>query len=235
MAFHMPVLNAQSDSCTGTSRRESQADIQVRRNHAMRRTAIMIAGFVILLTLGALAQESRSEISLQGTGFFTKDTNGQGISRTSTDTGGFLVGYRYHINRWLAAEGDYGFDRNTQKYFGSFGQSRVQANVHTVTGDLVLQLPLPIRRLSTYALAGGGSLVFDPTDNSGGSVPGAGSQGRGAFLYGAGADYALTRHFSLRAEYRGFVYKDPDFGLRALNTNSWTHTAQPSAGIVFHF
>jgi opacity protein-like surface antigen len=201
----------------------------------MRRTAIMLAGFVILLTLGALAQESRSEISLQGTGFFTRDTSGQGISRTSTDTGGFLVGYRYHINRWLAAEGDYGFDRNTQKYFGSFGASRVQANVHTITGDLVVKLPLPIRRVSTYALAGGGSLVFDPTGNRGGSIPGAGSQGRGAFLYGAGADYALTRHFSLRAEYRGFVYKDPDFGLRALNINSWTHTAQPSAGIVFRF
>jgi opacity protein-like surface antigen len=199
----------------------------------------MLAGLVILLTLlltlGATAQESRSEISLEGTGFFTRDTSGQGISRTSTDTGGFLVGYRYHINRWLAAEGDYGFDRNTQKYFGSFGQSRVQANVHTVTGDLVVTLPLPIKRLSPYALAGGGSLIFDPTGNRGGTIPGAGSQGRGAFLYGAGADYALTRHFSLRAEYRGYVYKDPDFGLRALNTNSWTHTAQPSAGIVFHF
>jgi opacity protein-like surface antigen len=201
----------------------------------MRRTAMILAAFVILLTLGAPAQESRSEISLQGTGFFTRDTSGQGISRTTTDTGGFLVGYRYHINRWLAAEGDYGFDRNTQKYFSSFGGSRVQANVHTVTGDLVVKLPLPIRRLSTYALAGGGSLIFDPTGKSGGSVPGAGSQGRGAFLYGAGADYGLTRHFSLRAEYRGFVYKDPDFGLRALDTNSWTHTAQPSAGIVFHF
>jgi opacity protein-like surface antigen len=201
----------------------------------MRRTAIMLAGFVILLALSAPAQESRSEISLQGTGFFTRDTSGQGISRTSTDTGGFLVGYRYHINRWLAAEGDYGFDRNTQKYFGTFGASRVQANVHTVTGDLVVKLPLPIRRVSTFALAGGGSLIFDPTGNRGGSVPGAGSQARGAFLYGAGADYALTRHFSLRAEYRGFVYKDADFGLRALNTNSWTHTAQPSAGIVFHF
>lgn len=201
----------------------------------MRRTAIMLAGFVTLLTLGATAQESRSEISLQGTGFFTRDTSGQGISRTTTDTGGFLVGYRYHINRWIAAEGDYGFDRNTQRYFGSLGQSRVQANVHTVTGDLVVKLPLPIRRISTYALAGGGGLIFDPTGNSGGAVPGAGSQGRGAFLYGAGADYALTRHLSLRAEYRGFVYKDPDFGLRALNTNSWTHTAQPSAGIVFHF
>jgi opacity protein-like surface antigen len=201
----------------------------------MRRTAVTLAGFVILLTLTATAQEGRSEISLQGTGFFTRDTSGQGISRTSSDTGGFTVGYRYNLNRWLAAEGNYGYDRNTQKYFGGFGESRVQANVHAVTGDLVLKLPLPIRRISAYALAGGGGLIFDPTRNVGGFVPGASTQGRGAFLYGAGADYALTQHFSLRAEYRGFVYKDPDFGLRALNTNSWTHTAQPSAGIVFRF
>jgi opacity protein-like surface antigen len=201
----------------------------------MRRTATMLAGFVILLTSGALAQESRSEISLQGTGFFTKDTNGQGISRTTTDTGGFLVGYRYHINRWLSAEGNYGFDRNTQKYFGGFGESRAQANLHQVTGDLVLNLPLPMKRVSTYVLAGGGGLIFDPTGNPGGSVAGASTQGRGAFLYGGGADYALTRHLSLRAEYRGLVYKNPDFGLAALRTDSWTHTAQPSAGIVFRF
>jgi opacity protein-like surface antigen len=203
----------------------------------MRRTAIMVAGFVILLllALGAPAQESRSEISLQGTGFFTNDTSGQGVSRSTSDTGGFSVGYRYRIKGWLAAEGNYGFDRNTQKYVGGFGESRVQANVHTVTADLVVNLPLRIRGISPYALAGGGGLVFDPTRNSGGSVPGVGSQGKGAFLYGAGADYALTRHFSLRAEYRGFVYKNPDFGLAALRTDSWTHTAQPSAGIVFHF
>ena len=201
----------------------------------MRRTAIMLAGFVILLALGAPAQESRSEISLQGTGFFTRDTSGQGISRTTSNTGGFQVGYRYSINRWLAVEGNYGYDRNTQRYFGGFGESGVQANVHAVTGDLVVKLPLRVGGISTYALAGGGGLIFDPTGNFGGSVPGVTTQGKGAFLYGAGADYAFTRHLSLRAEYRGFVYKDPDFGLRALNTNSWTHTAQPSAGIVFHF
>jgi opacity protein-like surface antigen len=201
----------------------------------MRRTAIMLAGFVILLALGAPAQESRSEISLQGTGFFTRDTSGQGISRTTSNTGGFQVGYRYSINRWLAAEGNYGYDRNTQRYFGGFGESGVQANVHAVTGDLVVKLPLRVGGISTYALAGGGGLIFDPTGNFGGSVPGVTTQGKGAFLYGAGADYAFTRHLSLRAEYRGFVYKDPDFGLRALNTDSWTHTAQPSAGIVFHF
>ena len=201
----------------------------------MRRTAILLAAFAMLAALGAAAQESRSEVSLQGTGFFTKDTNGQGISRSTTDTGGFQVGYRYNINRWLAAEGNYGFDRNTQRYFGSFGESRVQANAHAVTGDLVVKLPLRIRGISTYALAGGGGLIFDPTGNFGGSVAGASSQGRGAFLYGGGADYAFTRHLSLRAEYRGFVYKNPDFGLASLRTDSWTHTAQPSAGIVVRF
>jgi len=195
----------------------------------------MLAGFVVLLTLGVTAQESRSEISLQGTGFFTKDTNGQGISRTTTDTGGFLVGYRYHFNRWLSAEANYGWNRDTQKYFSTGGFSRIQSDVHTVTADAVISLPFSISRLSPYVLGGGGSLIFHPTGNAGGFVPGADTQARGTFVYGAGANYTLTKRISLRAEYRGYVYKDADFGLRALNTDSWTHTAQPSAGIAFRF
>ena len=201
----------------------------------MRRTALMLGGFIILLTLGVTAQESRSEVSLQGTGFFTKDTNGQGISRTTTDTGGFLLGYRYHINRWLSAEANYGWDRDTQKYFSTGGFSRIQSDVHTVTADAVISLPFRISRFNPYVLGGGGSLIFHPTGNAGGFVPGADTQAKGAFVYGAGANYTLTKHLSLRAEYRGYAYKDADFGLRALNTDSWTHTAQPSAGIAFRF
>ena len=201
----------------------------------MRRTAIMLAGFVFLSTFGAAAQESRSEVSLQGTGFFTQDTNGQGISRTTTNTGGFLVGYRYHINRWLAAEANYGYDRDTQKYFSTGGLSRVQSDVDTATAAAVISLPFRISRLNPYVLGGGGSLVFHPTGNAGGFLSGADTQAQGAFLYGGGVDYTLTRHWSVRAEYRGYVYKDADFGVRALNTDSWTHTAQPSAGVVFRF
>jgi hypothetical protein len=66
-------------------------------------------------------------------------------------------------------------------------------------------------------------------------VAGADSQARGAFIYGGGGDFLLSKHFSLRAEYRGFVYKSPDFGLSSLNSDAVTHTAQPSAGIVFRF
>jgi opacity protein-like surface antigen len=84
-------------------------------------------------------------------------------------------------------------------------------------------------------LAGVGALVFDPTGNAGGFLSGAQSQARAAFVYGGGADYELTKHFMLRAEYRGFVYERPDFDLATLHSGATTHTAQPSAGIVFRF
>jgi opacity protein-like surface antigen len=92
-----------------------------------------------------------------------------------------------------------------------------------------------IARLQPFVLGGGGALVFDPTSNAGGTFAGATRQTRGAFVYGGGADYSIMRHVSLRAEYRGYVYKGPDFNLTSLNTDSWTHIAQPSAGVVFRF
>jgi opacity protein-like surface antigen len=202
----------------------------------IRKAVIMIAGLALLFGFSAVAQESRSEISLQGTGFFTKDATGQGTTERSTDTGGFLVGYRYNLNRWLAAEAVYGYDRNTQHYFGTGGLSRVQANVHQATGGFVVRIPTsPRLRISPYVLAEGGALVFDPTGNSFGAVPGAQRQTSGVFAYGGGADFPLFNHVALRAEYRGLVYSAPDFGLTALNTNSITHTAQPSAGFVIRF
>ena len=77
--------------------------------------------------------------------------------------------------------------------------------------------------------------MFDPTGNSGDSFAGATFGTKAAFVYGVGAQYALSGHFSLRAESRGYLYKPPSFGLASLNTDSWTNMAQPSAGIVFRF
>src|SRR5215469_7463816 len=104
------------------------------------RKVMLMASVALLLGVSAAAQESRSEISLQGTGFFTKDTAGQGTTERSTNTGGFLVGYRYNLTRWLAAEAVYGYDRNTERYFGSSGLSRIQANVHQATGGFVVRI-----------------------------------------------------------------------------------------------
>jgi opacity protein-like surface antigen len=202
----------------------------------MRQMVVMIAVVSLLLAAGATAQESRSEIGVQGTGLFTKDTTGRGTTQRGTENGGFLVDYRYHFNRWLAAEGVYGYGRNTQQFFAPAGLSRIQANIHQATGGLVVNLPTPARfKISPYVLAEGGALVFDPTGNPFGSVSGARRQSVGVFVYGGGADFPIVKHVSLRAEYRGLVYNAPDFGFSDLNTDKVTHAAQPSAGIVFRF
>ena len=202
----------------------------------MQKVVVMIASMAVFLGAGAVAQESRSEISLQGTGFFTTDTSGQGTTQRTTNTGGFLVGYSYNLTRWLAAQAVYGYDRNSQRYFGTSGLARVEANVHQTTGGFVVRIPTSARfKVSPYVLAEGGALVFDPTGNNFGTVPGAQRQATGVFAYGGGADMPLLKHVALRAEYRGLVYSAPDFGLAALNTNAVTHTAQPSAGLVIRF
>lgn len=202
----------------------------------MRQVVTMIAVVVLFLSLGATAQEGRSEVSLQGTGLFTKDATGRDTTQRGTENGGFLVGYRYHFNRWLAAEGVYGYGRNTQQYFAPAGLSRIQTDIHQATGGLVITLPSPARfKISPYVLAEGGALIFNPTGNAFGSVTGAQRQSARVFVYGGGADFPIIKHVSLRTEYRGLVYSAPDFGISSLNTGKVTHAAQPSAGLVFRF
>lgn len=79
-------------------------------------------------------------------------------------------------------------------------------------------------------MAGGGALVFDPRNTS--SIE---RQTRGTFVYGVGGDVSVMKHVAVRAQYRGFVYKVPDFGVGQLKTDKFTHAAVPSAGLVFTF
>jgi hypothetical protein len=107
--------------------------------YSIKRTALVV-GILALVCISAVAQEDRSEISIQGTGFFTKDTSGNGVFERANETGGFLLGYCYNFNRWLAAEANYGYDGNTQFYFGGT-PARVQADIHQITGSAVVKLP----------------------------------------------------------------------------------------------
>jgi opacity protein-like surface antigen len=202
----------------------------------MRRRITILGSISFLLTFAATAQESRSEISMQGTGFFTKSSSGNGTAYSTTETGGFLGTYRYHLNRWISAEGAYGYDTNTQKYLFSSSEFRIQSGIHQMTGSLVVNLPSRASsKFDPYTLAGGGALVFDPTSNQLNSLSRAQSQAKSVFVYGVGVNYAIRKQISLRAEYRGLVYSTPDFGFGALGTNSITHTAQPSVGLTFRF
>lgn len=196
--------------------------------------AVLVA--LIVFSTGAMAQvEHPSQVSFQGTALITKDSTADSSSSShrSTKSGGLLVGYSYQFNSWAGAEGNYGYTRNTQNYLGSIGQSSIQADIHELTGSFVAHIPVGVANVRPYALAGAGALIFDPTDKF--LVNGIERQTKATFVYGGGVNFDLTHNFGVRAEYRGLIYKIPDFTFNSLNLDKVTHLAQPSVGFFFRF
>jgi len=196
-----------------------------------------MAAFLVFSTTAMAQVEQHSQVSIQGTGLVTKDTNSDSrpLSQQTTKSGGFLVGYSYQFNSWAGVEGNYGYTQNTLNTFGSFGQSSIRSDFHEVTGAFVAHIPLSARGIRPYALGGAGALIFNPTDEAKMVNTGIDRQAKAALVYGGGVNFDATSHFGVRAEYRGLVYKAPDFKLDSLNLDKLTHLAQPSAGIYFRF
>ena len=149
------------------------------------------------------------------------------MQQSATNTGGVLATYRFFFNNYNGVEANYGYSLNTQNYnvFGSV--SGVNAYSHEFSAAYVLRLPRA--HWAPFVLGGVGGLVFDPRNSVGAST-----QTRAAFVYGAGVDFRLSKRFFLRAEYRGFVFDSPTFGLQSLQgTDRITHLAEPSIGFGF--
>jgi opacity protein-like surface antigen len=228
----------------------------------MRNKFLLFMAALCLLVSAASAQnyraDFRQEISTQGTGNFTSSTNDVLSSITSnaatqaTRSGGFLIGYRYHVARWFAVEGDYAYTRQTQNFFDPIQlpngtlTSALKTNIHELTAAAVITGG-PRHRVRPYGLLGGGAILFRPVNptvntvlnivNTLGFGP---SETKPAFLYGAGVDISLNRFLALRAEYRGLVFSAPGFqipglSVLGLSTPGLTHMAQPSAGLVWRF
>jgi opacity protein-like surface antigen len=192
----------------------------------------MIAG-AIAVSAPAFSQEEspayKNEASVQAFGSFVKTTNSNGVDQGATNSGGVLASYRFFFNAHNGVEANYGYALNTQNFLSTSGPLGVKTNSHEASGAYVFRIPL--RRFQPFVLAGAGALVFDPRD-----FPGAGSQTRAAFLYGGGADFDISRHLFMRAEYRGFVYSSPTYNLAGLDgTDRITHRAEPSIGFGYRF
>jgi len=193
-----------------------------------------LAIILALFGISSWAQEVRHEVTVQGSGFFNKETTDGGITNKPTNSGGVMAGYRFNLKNWLAVEGDYDYFRNDQRFLASSGTTSIPMNAHALSGTAIVKLPsfkMPaVKIVSPFVLAGGGAMFFDPRGESVNT-----EQTRGTFVYGGGVDVPMSRHFLLRAQYRGFVYKTPDFEMTSLKIDKYTHSAVPSAGLVFTF
>lgn len=186
---------------------------------------------------------------LTGTGF-TQTTQGAAASA------GLLATFHQSLRPWLGYNANFGFTRLTEQYSNgmqfvpnstsglspssSFIRGAVRTNMYEATVAAVLDGPRS-RRFSTFTQVGGGGLFFDPLS----SIQGARQQVRPALLFGAGANFKLTPRLDLRAEYRGLLYKSPDFTLPDIYpglsptsqfpmTRLFTVTSEPTISLVYH-
>jgi len=192
---------------------------------------MLIAGIASAALPGYSQSESpgKQEVSVQAFGSFVKSTTNNGIENTATNSGGVLGSYRYFFNEHHGVEANYGYSLNTQNYNSASGVLGVKSYSHEISAAYVFRMPM--RKFTPFVLAGAGGLIFDPKD-----FAGANSQARAAFVYGGGADFNLSHHVFMRAEYRGFVYNSPTYDLTGFaGADRITHRAEPSVGFGYRF
>jgi opacity protein-like surface antigen len=197
-----------------------------------KKTLLGLAGGIVLISLPAFSQEespSRNEVTVQAFGSFLKTTTSNGVDQSASNSGGVLGSYRFFFNRYHGVEANYGYSLNTQSYQLADSSVGVRSYSHEISAAYIFRFPL--KHWTPFALAGVGGLVFDPKD-----TPGLSSQTRAAFVYGGGADFSLSSHIYIRAEYRGLVYNSPTYDIQSLGgLDRVTHRAEPSVGFGYRF
>jgi opacity protein-like surface antigen len=193
----------------------------------------LILGIAWILGIAgsAAAQEGRSQISLGATGVFTRSIGSERLQYEATRSAGLHVAYLYNLNRSFGVEGRYAATLNTQNFANGPGQTFIRSDVREATAAAVIKAPVQQDRLHLFGIAGGGVLIFRPTD----LAPTNSDQSKGALVYGGGMDMDLAAHLGVRFEYRGLIYKAPDFKQTELRLDRFTHMAEPSVGIYFRF
>jgi outer membrane immunogenic protein len=199
----------------------------------MKKTMLLLGGLMLSAAAG-YAQESRQDASISASAMFAPQINAIGIQKNTSMTLGFVASYRYLLTPRSGLELNYSYAQNTQYYFVS---GKTQGGIHTlqqeVSGAYVFNMNF--KKFNPFVEAGPGAMIFDPILDAGTSQIDAKRQTEVGGLFGGGLAYEISPSFDIRAEYRGFVVKTPDFGISTFNTNRYEIISSPSLGIAYHF
>lgn len=167
------------------------------------------------------------ELFAGGSYQMAKATTANSQTLNTSNVAGAQLGLRFHASDWNAAEVRIAWAEPTQLYGPTIS---VKSRDLEFELDYVMTVPTdgPVR---PFLLGGGSVISYSPT--GGNNTPGAMSQKKFAFNYGGGFDFAISPHLGLRLEYRGLVYRVPDFGL--IGIGKWNHMPEPDIGLVWHF
>jgi outer membrane immunogenic protein len=195
----------------------------------------MLLGVLMLSAAAGYAQESRQDVSFSGTGIFGPTVHGAAnVQQSMTGALGLLLSYRYMVTPKSALELNYSFAQDSQKYSTSFEPyARIHSRQQEITAAYVYSLNF--KRYSPFAEVGVGTLIFTPVLDNGTNLLGTKSTKGIAGLFGGGLAYELSPSFDIRAEYRGFLVKSPNFGETNFSTNRYEIISMPTIGVAYHF
>jgi opacity protein-like surface antigen len=194
----------------------------------------MLLGALMLMASVGYAQESRQDVSFSAIGVLTPQVNGNAVQLNTTKTVGFLGSYRYMLTPRSALEANYSFAQYSSKYSTSFLPNvRIHTRQQEISFAYVYNLNF--RNFNPFVEGGVGALIFTPIrDFRTTNFDTKGNTGIGA-VFGAGVAYELSPSWDIRAQYRGFAVKAPDFGLANFKTNRWEVISMPTIGMAYHF
>lgn len=206
----------------------------------MRKAGLAITLFA-LACMASAQEQNRFDFSINGAGVFSKtatSSSGSSISDRPTKSVAYIGTFRYHLTAKHALEINIGHTRNSQIFSVPPDTFRITSAITEYSGAYVFS-PFSRGRFQPFLLAGAGGLRFSPGNtyvNTFQASFGAAQQTSLAFLYGVGTDYRIWRIFAVRLQYRGLIYKNPDFKVPSLFfTGAKGHMAEPGVGIVLKF
>lgn len=196
---------------------------------------MMCVGVLMVSAAAGLAQESRQDASISATGNFTPYVNGTGGNKqSSTNSVGFLGSYRYMLTPRSALEGNYSFTQYNTTFVTNF-LPNVQVRTRQQEISAAFVYSFNFRNFNPFVEVGPAALLFSPIhDYSTTTLDTKRTTGIGA-LFGAGVAYELSPSFDIRAQYRGFAVKAPDFGNTQYQTNRYEVISVPTIGVAYHF
>ena len=243
------IYNAESGARTRTGAPELTSSLPAGRLRSRevqdRMKKIALVAFLLAVSVAAgRAQESRQDISLSGIGliepFIAAPTDVQVNSNYAL---GALASYRFMLTPSSALEANYGITyKNTIRFHAPNITAKgiaVPVRTQEVSGAYVHMFNY--KKYNPFVEAGPAALIFLPIVNSSLGILGPKQQTEVGVLYGAGIAYEISPSFDIRAEYRSYVAKVPNFGETSttsgynFNTNKWYNIYVPTLGVAYHF
>jgi opacity protein-like surface antigen len=162
---------------------------------------------------------------------------------------GTLGTFRQTFSPWLGYSVNLGYSRVSEQYRNpgsidtNLDNTNIGSNVYETSVTYIAHTQAN-KRISLFGDIGPGLLTFLPYSLV--SDPNIGYpyqfvardlsvQVRPTGVFGSGIDVLLCHHLTLRAEYRGLVYNNPDFRTGDALSKRITLTSEPTISLVYHF